>query len=228
MRYLRWQKVSCMSLGGDVACVLSGATINAAAPAKFLSFSINQLRNSPANGESETVDLSPRQQQLNQIALCLLSAVCNSLRQQGLIEPNETITVSNQTYGVDNHCIESSKNASPHEVASKIISIAGNDLGSAINLIGGNDGRICIEDFLIRCNLSIDEPLLSNADNNCSQKIREKSKSLFQQCLHLMQGTMIDFPRMAPGQGSRPWDCSSLEQMGGYAARRIENQQHMR
>jgi hypothetical protein len=218
-----------MSSGGDVAGVLSGAPCNAAAESGYVvSVPVGLVTNSFSDAMPENVNLSLRQQQLNQIALCLLSAACNSLRQQGLIEPNETITVSNQTYGVDNHCIESSKNASPHEVASKIISIAGNDLGSAINLIGGNNGRIYIEDFLIRCNLSIDEPLLSNADNNCSQKIREKSKSLFQQCLHLMQGTMVDFPRMAPGQGSRPWDCSSLEQMGGHAARRIENQQHMR
>ena len=218
-----------MSLGGDFAGVLSGATINAAAESSYVvSVPVGLVRNSFSDAIPENVNLSPRQQQLNQIALCLLSAVCNSLRQQGLIDPNETITVSNQTYGVDNHCIESSKNASPHEVASKIISIAGNDLGSAINLIGGNDGRICIEDFLIRSEIYRQTNLMECHNNNLAEVIRNECLNLIKKSIDLMQGTMVDFPRMAPGQGSRPWDCSSLEQMGGHAARRIENQQHMR
>ncbi len=219
-----------MSLGTDFGSSLSKISLAAdavtAALADVVSVSIDQLCNSPAKNHSKTVDLTPRQQQFNQIALCLLSAACNSLRQQGLIEPSATITVSNQTYGVDHHCLEPSKNESPHEVASKLIFIAGNDLSAAINLLGDNDGRMCIEDFLIRCNLSFDEPLLSNADNFV-HRIHEDSKSLFQQCLHLMQGTFIDFPRMAPGQGSRPWDGSKI-QMGGYEAMLIENRQHMR
>lgn len=216
-----------MSLDGDVASVLSESPMTAAAaPAEIVSVSTDQLRNYPANTDSKTVELTPRKQQLNQVALCLLSAACNSLRKQGLIAPNTTITVSNQTYGVDNHCIEPSTNASPHEVASKLILIAGNDLSTAINLLGDDDGRMYIEDFLIRCNLSVDEPLLGNADNSVHH-IHEKSKSLLQQCLHLMQETFIDFPRMAPGQDSRPWDGSKI-QMGGHEAYLISRQQQMR
>lgn len=216
-----------MSLDGVVASVLSESPLAATAvPAEIVSVPINQLRNSPANTDSETADLSPRQQQFNQVALCLLSAACNSLWQQGLIAPNTTITVSNQTYGVDNHCIKRSKNASPHEVASKLILIAGNDLSAAINLLGDNDGRVHIEDFLMRCNLSIDEPLLSNA-GNFVRRMHEDSKSLLQQCLHLMQETFIEFPRMAPGQDSRPWDGSKI-QMGGHEAYLISRQQQMR
>jgi hypothetical protein len=218
-----------MSLGGDVASVLSGAPCNAAAESGYVvSVPVGLVTNSFSDAIPENVNLSPRQQQLNQIALCLLSAVCNSLRQQGLIDPNETITVSNQTYGVDNHCIESSKNASPHGVASKLISIAGNDLGYTINLIGGNDGRIFIEDFLTRSEIYRQTNVMECHDNNLAEVIRNECLNLIKKSIDLMQGTMVDFPRMAPGQEFQPWGSSGKKQMGSHEAMLIENQQHMR
>lgn len=188
-----------MNLDGDVTGVLSERTLTAdAAPAYVLTVYVNTLGSAPANTDSETADLSPRQQQLNQVALCLLSAACNSLRKQGLIAPNTTITVSNQTYGVDNHVISTKDPKETFWLLDEIIELSGNNFKKAADLFKNNDDMLCIKEFIVRCKIEQTEESLSFCAVDFMSQIQQGVDKIMDNCLQLINQTCNDPHFQAP------------------------------